>query len=216
MTREEMEKKALALVADANRESKGFEVGKVLDNIMDGTLVTVDFKTETGKKDHNLVHFGPDEEVRRYRYHSHVAAAVSMSREPRWFFRFIELAGVGGVLAFFLLVPFTILLCVLVLFPAANPTDPTVLEVVKVSFTSILGFFFEARARVRNPLSCLSKVWKWPQAAVRGCLLFRRCQERSRHSANGPRLTRSTLMRPRQNPILLVTKPVSAPSKVTI
>ena len=26
----------------------------------------------------------------------------------------------------------------------------------------------------------------WPQAAVGGCLLFRRCQEVSRHPANGP------------------------------
>ena len=27
----------------------------------------------------------------------------------------------------------------------------------------------------------------WPQAAVEGCLLFRRCQWISRHRANGPR-----------------------------
>ena len=131
MTREEMEKEAQARVERANPGSKGFEVGKTLDNIMHGTLVTVDFTTEAGKKDHNLVHFGPDE-VRGYRYHSDVAAAVSISRERVWFFRFIELAGIGGVIAFFLLLPFSILLCVLAFVPTANSA---VLEVVKLSFT---------------------------------------------------------------------------------
>ena len=36
----------------------------------------------------------------------------------------------------------------------------------------------------------------WPQAAVEGCLLFRRCQGISRHSANRPKMTRLTQTRP--------------------
>lgn len=96
------------------------------------------FTTQTGKEDHNLVHFGPDE-MRVYRWHSDVLAAVSGSRERIWFFRFIELAGIFGVIAFFLVLAFFILLCVLAFVPTANST---VLEVVKLSFTIILGFFF--------------------------------------------------------------------------
>ena len=66
-----------------------------------------------------------------------------MSRERVWFFRFIELAGIGGVIAFFLILVFSILLCVLAFVPTANST---VLELVKASFTIILGFFFGSQS----------------------------------------------------------------------
>jgi hypothetical protein len=45
--------------------------------------------------------------------------------------------------------------------------------------------------RLLLPRSGLSRsdFVRWPQAAVRRCLLFRRCQGISRHSANGPTTT---------------------------
>jgi hypothetical protein len=33
----------------------------------------------------------------------------------------------------------------------------------------------------------------WPEAALRGSLLFRRCQGISRHKGSGPKMTRVTL-----------------------
>jgi hypothetical protein len=36
----------------------------------------------------------------------------------------------------------------------------------------------------------------WPQAAIGGCLLFRRCQRISRRSECGPKMTRVTRSRP--------------------
>lgn len=80
-----------AIIAPALRRSYLDErPSRIFENIMHGTVVTVTFTTQTGKEDHNLVHFGPDE-MRVYRWHSDVLAAVSGSRERIWFFRFIEL-----------------------------------------------------------------------------------------------------------------------------
>jgi hypothetical protein len=143
MTIDEMKEKARARVEKDNPESKEFEASpRIFENIMNGTVVRVDFTTPTGNKDHNLVHFGPNE-IRVYRFTSDVLRAVSGSRERIWFFRFIELADIGGVIAFFLLLVFSILLCVLAFVPNANPT---VLDVVKLSFTIILGFFFGSQS----------------------------------------------------------------------
>jgi hypothetical protein len=142
MTLDEMKEEARARVEQDNPESTGFKVTRIFENIMNGTLVTVAFTTPTGKQDHNVVHFGPDG-MKGYRWNSDVLAAVSVSRERVWFFRFIELAGIGGVIAFFLVLAFSILLCVLAFVPTANPT---VLEVVKLSFTIILGFFFGSQS----------------------------------------------------------------------
>jgi hypothetical protein len=89
------------------------------------------------------VYFGRGE-TRVYRWHSDIIQSVSGARERVWFFRFIELAGVGGVIAFFLVLVFSILLCALAFF---NPgVNPTILEVVKLSFTIILGFFFGSQS----------------------------------------------------------------------
>jgi hypothetical protein len=142
MTPEEMKEKARERIEQENPDGKEFKVGKVFENIMNGTLVTVNFKTQAGKEDLSLVHFGPDG-MKPYRWHSEALAAISGSRERIWFFRFIELAGIGGVIAFFLVLAFSILLCVLAFFPNANET---VLEVVKLSFTIILGFFFGSQS----------------------------------------------------------------------
>jgi hypothetical protein len=144
MTLDEMMEKARARVAKENAESNGFKANaRIFENIMQGTVVRVDFTTETGKDDHNLVHFGPNG-MRTYRWSSDVLRAVSGWREPVWFFRFIELAGIGGVIAFFLILVFSVLLCVLAFDP--NTANSTVLEVVKLSFTIILGFFFGSQS----------------------------------------------------------------------
>jgi hypothetical protein len=143
MTPDEMKKIALARLEEDTPEgvAGSFRVHRTFDNIMNGTVVRVNFKTQTGE-DHNLVHFGPNG-MTRYRWTSDVLAAVSGWREPIWFFRFIELAGIGGVIAFFLILVFSILLSVLAFVPTANST---VLEVVKASFTLILGFFFGSQS----------------------------------------------------------------------
>ena len=123
----------------ANPGNKNFKVGRILDNILDGTLVTVTFKTDAGKEESNHVHLGKDE-VRIYRWHSDVLAAVAGSREKLWFFGFLEFAGVGGLIAFTLVMIFAIFLCVLTFY---NPEDrKDILDVVKLSFTTILGYCF--------------------------------------------------------------------------
>ena len=67
MTIDEMKEKARARVEKDNPESKEFEASpRIFENIMNGTVVRVDFTTPTGNKDHNLVHFGPNE-MRPYR-----------------------------------------------------------------------------------------------------------------------------------------------------
>jgi hypothetical protein len=142
MTIEEMKEKARTRVEQNNPGSNEFKPTRIFENIMNGTLVTVTFMTQAGKEDSNHVHFGPDE-MRVYRWHGDVLADVSGSRERVWFFRFIELAGIGGVIAFVLVIAFSIMLCVLAFVPSTNST---VLEVIKASFTLILGFFFGSQS----------------------------------------------------------------------
>jgi len=144
MNHDEMREKARKRVEADNPACKDFKAARVFDNIMDGTVITVSFMSPAGKEDANHVHFGSRGETRVYRWHGDVLAAVSGARERIWFFRFIELAGIGGVIAFFLVLVFSVLLCALAFFnPNANPT---ILEVVKLSFTIILGFFFGSQS----------------------------------------------------------------------
>jgi membrane-anchored glycerophosphoryl diester phosphodiesterase (GDPDase) len=84
------------------------------------------------------VYFGRDE-VRVYRFFSDVLQAVSGTRERNWLFRLIELVGIGGVIALFLVLVFSVLLSALAF---VNRDNSTILEVIKLSFTLILGFFF--------------------------------------------------------------------------
>lgn len=139
MTLDEMKEKAIKRAQNDNPDGSNFRLQRVFENIMDGTIVSIAFDTPNKKDDSNHIHFGPNE-VRVYRWHSDVIAAVAGARERIFFFRFIELAGVGGVIAFFLILIFSILLCVLAFTP--SQVDATVLEVVKLSFTVILGYFF--------------------------------------------------------------------------
>jgi hypothetical protein len=147
MTIDEMKEKARLRIEADNPGCTGFKATRVYENVMDGTVVTISFMTAASKEDSNHVHFGRNE-ARVYRWHGDILAAVSGARERVWFFRFIELAGVGGVIAFFLVLVFSILLCALAFF---NPNvNPTILEVVKLSFTIILGFFFGSQSAAKK------------------------------------------------------------------
>ena len=143
MTLDEMKEKAKTRVETDNPACTGFKVNRVYENIMDGTVISVSFQTSAGKEDSNHIHFGRNE-VRTYRWHGDIITAISTSRERIWFFRFLELAGIGGVIAFILVLIFSVLLCVLAF---VNPNvNPSILEVVKLSFTIILGYFFGSQA----------------------------------------------------------------------
>jgi hypothetical protein len=147
MTREEMQEQAKAEVQSANPDSSGLRVSKIYENVLDGTLVTVAFKNKLGNEELSHVHFGR-KGPKFYRYHSDVLSDVSHHKERIWFFRFLEFAGMGGLIAFTLVLIFSALLCVL----AFNSKDgsSSIIEVVKLSFTTILGFFFGSQASGRK------------------------------------------------------------------
>ena len=148
MTLDELKEKARAKVENDNPGNTNFKVSKVFENLMDGTLISVSFQTSTGKEDSNHVHFGRMNEVRTYRWHGDVLNAIASTRERVWFFRFIELAGIGGVIAFILVLIFSVLLCALAF---SNPNvNPSILEVVKLSFTIILGYFFGSQTAAKK------------------------------------------------------------------
>jgi hypothetical protein len=113
---------------------------KVLQNIMDGTLVTVTYRTAEKKEVINHVLFDRNNEPRFYRYHSEILSDLSHHKERSWFFRFLQFAGVGGLIALILVLIFSVLIFVLAF--SGKPADPSITEVVKLSFTTILGFFF--------------------------------------------------------------------------
>jgi hypothetical protein len=145
MTHDEMTKLALEQVKQNDPESSNFKVIKVFDNIMDGAVVSVGFRTPTpsDKDDSNHIWFR-GRESRAYRWHSDIVNAVSAYKERRWFFRFIEVAGVNGVIAFAVILIFSALLCALLV---THPdTYQTILELVKLSFSVILGYFFGSQA----------------------------------------------------------------------
>ena len=149
MTTEEMKEKAVAKV-EADNSGPGyanFKAVRVFENIMEGTVVSVNFESPTRKDDSNQVYFGKNE-IRTSRWPSDVLSAVSGSRERNWFFRFIELAGIGGVIAFLLVIIFSVLLCVLAFSTAKE--NSTVLEVVKLSFTVMLGYFFGSQTAAKR------------------------------------------------------------------
>jgi hypothetical protein len=107
---------------------------------MGGTLVTINFTNPNLKFDTDYVYFGRDGKINFYRWPAELCQAIATTRERSFFFHFIELAGVNGVIACFLVVLFALLLCVLAF--VRWEINPTILEVVKFSFTLILGFFF--------------------------------------------------------------------------
>lgn len=140
MTLDEMKEEAKQRVQEEFPNASAFGVKKVYENLMDGTLISVDFQKPNNEGESTAhVHFGNDE-TRFYRWHSDVLAAVANHKERSTFFRLLSLAGIGGVIALVLVVVFSVLLCVLAFTGA--PANPSIVEVVKLSFTIILGFFF--------------------------------------------------------------------------
>ena len=148
MTLEEITTEACNRIVEDNPGCKDSKANRVFKNIMDGTVVTVSFVNARGENETNHVYFGRNE-TRAYRKYVDILQDVS-TRERVWFFRFIELAGVGGVIAFFLVLVFSVLLSVLAF---VNRDNSTILEVVKLSFTLILGFFFgsQTASQKRSP-----------------------------------------------------------------
>lgn len=142
MTLDEMKEQAKSEVISSISNASEIKVSKVYENLLDGTLISVSFK-DAGKEEWAHVHFGKDQ-PRFYRYHSDILNAVSYYKEKQWFFRFLEFAGVGGLIAFTLIIIFSVLLCVVAF--SNTSANPTVIEVIKLSFTTILGFFFGSQA----------------------------------------------------------------------
>ena len=142
-----MIEKAIGKVEADNPDATDIKLSRLYENLMDGTLITVAFKDKTGKEDFNHVHFGKDE-MRVYRWHSEVLTAVSNYKERNLFFRFLDVAGMGGLIAFTLIIIFSIFLIVLAL--SRQDVVPSIVEVVKLSFTTILGFFFGSQAPVKR------------------------------------------------------------------
>ena len=147
MTLDDMKEKALSKVEAANPGNKNYKPGRVLENILDGTLISITFDTPT-KEESNHVHFSSKGEVRIYRWHADVLNAIAGSKERLWFFRFLEFAGVGGLIAFVLVMIFAIFLCVLAFYNPEFRKD--ILDVVKLSFTTILGYFFGSQAAAKR------------------------------------------------------------------
>ncbi len=139
MTLDEMKERAKREVESANLNSTNMNVNKVYENLMDGTLITIAFQDKSGNKEYSHVHFR-GEQIRFYRYHSDVLNDVSHYKERNMFFRFLEFAGVGGLIACMMLFIFTLVLSVLA-FSSTN-VNPSIVEVIKLSFTIILGYFF--------------------------------------------------------------------------
>jgi hypothetical protein len=138
MTLAEIHDKAVAKVTEDNPGNTNFHVTKTYEHVMDGTLITVSFQNNANKEDSNHVHFGGDD-IRVYRWHSDVLTAVANYKERIWFFRFLEVAGIGGVIAFMLVFVFSILLCVLAF---SSNVNTSIVDVVKLAFTIVLGYFF--------------------------------------------------------------------------
>lgn len=139
MTLDEMKTRAAERVQTDNPSATHLKATKVYENIMNGTLITVAFRDAAGKDDSNHIHFASDA-VRTYRWHSDVLNEVAHHKERRWFFRFLEMAGIGGFIACILVIVFSILLSILAF--SEKPANPGIVDIIKLSFTIVLGFFF--------------------------------------------------------------------------
>lgn len=134
-----MKEAAKAIVKEYCSEGTNFSVRKVYENIMDGTLIQVAFQNASGSDETGHVHFGKSG-PKFFRWFNDVLNEIGHHKERNFFFRLLELSGIGGVIALTLIFVFSILLSVLAF--TDSTANPTVVEVVKLSFTIILGFFF--------------------------------------------------------------------------
>ena len=136
LTHDEMKTEALKRVT-ANNPGMTPTSSRVFENIMDGAVVGVFFKTKEGKENFELrvlwSRRGPGLQMVFRRHSGRVRGTRAELALPTYWTRWH-----GGVIALFLVLAFSILLSIL----AFVPHDSTVLEVVKLSFTLILGFFF--------------------------------------------------------------------------
>ena len=134
---------AEAKVQAENPGSTKIRSGDAYGNFLGGTLIDVTFQNIDGKDSINHVHFA--EEVKVYRVFHDVCEAVASYKERRLFFRFLEFAGIGGLIALILIVVFSFLLSVLAIW--GKDTNSSTIEIVKMSFTLILGYFFGSQSR---------------------------------------------------------------------
>ncbi len=147
MNEQELGKRAEELVKEKNELSiKGVHAGKTYRDFLGGVLVDVTFQDKNGKESINHVYFPENngEPIVKITF-SEVCEIVSRHREQSLFFRFLEFAGIGGLIALVLTGIFAILLFILAVW--IHAVDPAILEIIKMSFTLILGYFFGSQAR---------------------------------------------------------------------
>ncbi len=94
MNRDDMLKAAVKRVEADNLGATGFKATKTYDQILDGTIVSVNFMMND-KEESNHVHFDHADQMKVFRWHGDIIQAVAGYRERNFFFRFIELAGIG-------------------------------------------------------------------------------------------------------------------------
>jgi hypothetical protein len=140
MTTKELEKIAVNEVLAANPGSTDWEAKNTYENVMDGVLIEVQFTTKEGFRPAiNHVHIRQGR-MEVFRSFHEVCAAVAAHRDKSFFFRLLGFTGVGGLIALTLIGVFSILLSVIAL---TNSTpNEGVIEVIKLSFALILGYFF--------------------------------------------------------------------------
>lgn len=134
-----LEKEAIEAVRVTNPHGTGHHIVNAYSNIMDGTLIEVQFTTAEGVAaiNHVLLRRGAHEV---YRTFHEACLALASHKERSFFFRLLNAIGVGGLIALILIIVFSILLCFLAL---TNGTpNQSIIEVIKLSFAIILGYFF--------------------------------------------------------------------------
>jgi len=145
MNIENMKKNAVKKVEEKNLESRDFRSAEVYENFLGGTLIDVEFKDREGHEALNHVYFENEKEPEVYRRFEGICKAVCNYKERRLFFRFLELVGIGGLIVLALTIIFSILLSVLAIW--GKDTNPSIIKIVEVSFTLILGYFFGSQSR---------------------------------------------------------------------
>jgi len=89
---------------------------------------------------------GKEHEV--YRTFHEACLALASHKEKSVFFRLLKATGVGGIIALTLIVVFSILLCFLAL--TNGSPNQSIIEVIKLSFAIILGYFFGSQKGREN------------------------------------------------------------------
>ncbi len=139
----EMQKEAVTLVQRWNPGCRNAVSGDSYNNFLGGMLIDVEFMTIMEQPAINHVHF-VNGRVRIYTKFGDVCEAV-INFQPNWFFRFLDFAGVGGAIASFLMIIFGVLLCILAV--GVRDANSSILDIVKLCFVIILGYFFGSQTR---------------------------------------------------------------------